>query len=61
MKKRESKESVETTGINTQLYQTPIAIIGQAAIFPQAKNLREYWDNIVQKIDCISDVPPSRW
>ncbi|NJK81673.1 MAG: acyltransferase domain-containing protein, partial [Chloroflexaceae bacterium] len=39
----------------------PIAIIGMAGIFPQARNLREYWHNILQKIDCIIDVPPSRW
>ena len=54
------EKSAEITHINTQLHQTPIAIIGQAAIFPQAKNLRAYWDNIVQKINCITDVPPSR-
>ncbi len=43
------------------MQRVPIAIIGQAAIFPQARNLQEYWDNIVQKINCITDVPPSRW
>ena len=44
------------------MQRVPIAIVGQLAIFPQARNLQEYWDNIVQKIDCITDVPPSsRW
>jgi polyketide-type polyunsaturated fatty acid synthase PfaA len=43
------------------LQQTPVAIIGMAGIFPQAKNLREYWENIINKVDCITDVPPSRW
>jgi len=38
-----------------------IAIIGIAGIFPQAHNAQEYWDNILRKIDCITDVPPSRW
>ncbi|MFM9157138.1 MAG: beta-ketoacyl synthase N-terminal-like domain-containing protein, partial [Dolichospermum sp.] len=38
-----------------------IAIIGMASIFPQAKNLQEYWQNIIEKEDCITDVPPSRW
>jgi len=38
-----------------------IAIIGVAGIFPQAHNVQEYWDNILHKIDCITDVPPSRW
>lgn len=43
------------------LQKTPIAIIGQAAIFAKASNLTEYWDNIINKIDGITDVPPSRW
>jgi len=47
--------------MKSPLQQTPVAIIGMAGIFPQAKNLREYWKNIINKIDCITDVPPSRW
>ncbi len=43
------------------LQKTPIAIIGQAAIFAKAATLTEYWDNILNKIDGITDVPPSRW
>src|SRR4051794_34255597 len=39
----------------------PIAIIGMASIFPQARDLEEYWDNILRANDCITDVPPSRW
>ncbi|MBU6345250.1 MAG: SDR family NAD(P)-dependent oxidoreductase [Cyanobacteria bacterium REEB494] len=38
-----------------------IAIIGMASLFPQSKNLQEYWQVIVDKIDCITDVPASRW
>ncbi len=38
-----------------------IAIIGIAGIFPQAHTVQEYWDNILRKVDCITDVPPSRW
>ncbi|MFM7364575.1 MAG: SDR family NAD(P)-dependent oxidoreductase [Cuspidothrix sp.] len=47
--------------INTKLRTTNVAIIGMASIFPQAKNLQEYWENIIQKVDCITDVPASRW
>ncbi len=46
---------------NNLLEKTPVAIIGQAAIFAGASNLTEYWDNILNKIDSISEVPPSRW
>ncbi|MEA5565004.1 polyketide synthase [Anabaena sp. UHCC 0399] len=41
--------------------QTNIAIIGMASIFPESKNLQEYWEKIIHKVDCITDVPPSRW
>jgi polyketide-type polyunsaturated fatty acid synthase PfaA len=49
-------------GSNTQnLSDTPVAIIGLAGIFAGAANSQEYWDNILNKVDCIIDVPPSRW
>jgi acyl transferase domain-containing protein len=32
-----------------------------ASIFPKAHNLQEYWDNILNKVDAIIDVPASRW
>ena len=41
--------------------KTPVAIIGMAGIFPKAKNLREYWSNIINEVDCITEVPASRW
>ena len=46
---------------NKLLQKTPVAIIGQAAIFAKAASLTEYWDNILNKIDGITDVPDSRW
>jgi len=32
-----------------------------ASIFPQARTNQTYWDNILRKIDCVTDVPASRW
>jgi polyketide-type polyunsaturated fatty acid synthase PfaA len=46
---------------NNLLQKTPVAIIGQAALFAKAASLTEYWDNILNKIDGITDVPDSRW
>ena len=40
---------------------TPLAIIGMSSIFPQAHNIQEYWDNILNKVDAIEDIPASRW
>lgn len=44
-----------------QLQRIPIAIIGMAALFPKARDLQEYWCNIINKEDCITDVPESCW
>ena len=56
-----SKLPAQTDEAKSQLQQTPIAIVGMASIFPRSHNLREYWQTIVGKEDCITDVPPSRW
>jgi polyketide-type polyunsaturated fatty acid synthase PfaA len=56
---RRPQESTPST--NTKLQTTPIAIIGIGSIFPQARTTQDYWDNILRKIDCITDVPASRW
>ena len=44
-----------------RLARTPIAIVGMSGLFPMARNHREYWQNIVDGVDCTSDVPASRW
>jgi polyketide synthase PksM len=41
--------------------QEGIAIIGMSGQFPKAKNLVEFWDNLAQGIDCISEIPATRW
>jgi malonyl CoA-acyl carrier protein transacylase len=40
---------------------TPIAIVGLAGIFPEAPNLERYWENIMTEMNCVSEVPESRW
>ena len=47
--------------LNSSLKKTPIAVIGLSAIFADAKNIEEYWTNIVEGRDSITDVPDSRW
>jgi polyketide synthase PksN len=38
-----------------------IAIIGLSGRYPQAKNIREFWENIRTGKDCITEVPEDRW
>ncbi len=54
-------EKAQTQRLNRQLRHKPIAIVGIASIFPQANNLQQYWENILNEVDCITEVPTSRW
>lgn len=38
-----------------------IAIIGMACMFPAAPDLDTFWQNIVSKVDAITDPPPEAW
>ncbi|MBD0742358.1 SDR family NAD(P)-dependent oxidoreductase [Streptomyces sp. CBMA152] len=38
-----------------------IAVVGMSGAFPKAENLDEFWRNIVEGRDCVSEVPDSRW
>lgn len=37
-----------------------VAIVGMACLFPGAPDIKAFWRNIVNKVDCISD-PPENW
>jgi acyl transferase domain-containing protein len=56
-----SRRSKDDRRLQSRLRETPIAVIGAACLFPQARNLKEFWNNIVKKTDSITDVPPDRW
>jgi polyketide synthase PksL len=41
--------------------QKDIAIIGVAGRYPQAENLQEFWTNLKNGRDCITEIPADRW
>ena len=41
--------------------QENIAIIGMACLFPSAPNVQTYWQNIVDKVDAVTDPPAEAW
>ncbi|MFK7807238.1 MAG: beta-ketoacyl synthase N-terminal-like domain-containing protein, partial [Saprospiraceae bacterium] len=47
--------------INSSLKKTPIAVIGLSSIFADAKNIEEFWNNIITGKDSIKEVPNNRW
>ena len=34
----------------------PIAIVGMGGVFPKASTVREFWKNILERVDCIEDI-----
>jgi acyl transferase domain-containing protein/NAD(P)H-dependent flavin oxidoreductase YrpB (nitropropane dioxygenase family)/NADP-dependent 3-hydroxy acid dehydrogenase YdfG len=38
-----------------------VAIVGMACMLPKAPNLLTYWENILNKVDAITEVPRDRW
>ena len=40
---------------------TPLAIVGIGCLFPSADNVSQYWANIREGVDAITDIPPTHW
>jgi acyl transferase domain-containing protein/NAD(P)H-dependent flavin oxidoreductase YrpB (nitropropane dioxygenase family)/NAD(P)-dependent dehydrogenase (short-subunit alcohol dehydrogenase family) len=38
-----------------------VAIVGMACLLPKAPDLPAYWENILQRVDAITEVPADRW
>ncbi|MEN5378520.1 non-ribosomal peptide synthetase/type I polyketide synthase [Sphingobacterium kitahiroshimense] len=38
-----------------------IAIVGVSCRFPGATNVQDFWNNMINSVDCISEIPPDRW
>ncbi|MGJ7907986.1 SDR family NAD(P)-dependent oxidoreductase [Actinopolyspora sp. H202] len=51
---REKRREPEDSG-------TEIAIVGLAGRYPQARDIREFWGNLAEGRDCITEVPADRW
>ena len=39
----------------------PLAIVGIGCLFPKADNVEEYWANIREGVDAITDIPETHW
>ena len=43
------------------IYQKDIAVIGLGGKYPKAENLQEFWRNLQNGRDCITEIPSDRW
>jgi acyl transferase domain-containing protein/aryl carrier-like protein len=57
---KKSARRSTVTAINKE-NREPIAIIGISGRYPQAKTLKEYWENLQKGKDCITEIPQDRW
>lgn len=57
----EAGVAAENSAAPAPIREDEIAIIGMAGRFPGAENIREFWTNLLAGLDCIGEVPASRW
>ncbi|WP_226001952.1 type I polyketide synthase [Paenibacillus sp. BJ-4] len=58
----EANNRISSTAIDSEsVKHEGIAIIGMSGRYPQAKNIEEYWSNLQQGKDCITEIPAGRW
>jgi polyketide synthase PksM len=50
----ESRQEITTGALD-------IAVIGLSGRYPQARNTREFWENLRDGKDCIGEIPGDRW
>jgi acyl transferase domain-containing protein len=58
---RNNSPSRKISEADSSLKAQPIAVIGMAGQFPQANNIEEFWQNIANAKNCISEISPKRW
>jgi polyketide-type polyunsaturated fatty acid synthase PfaA len=53
--------SPKNSSKSIRLAESPIAVVGLSALFPGAKDLQSYWNNILSGADFLQEVPSNRW
>ncbi|MGW6932108.1 SDR family NAD(P)-dependent oxidoreductase [Lentzea sp. NPDC054927] len=51
----------ETTVDSAEQEPLDVAIVGMAAIMPGARDVAEFWANVLAGTDSITEIPPDRW
>jgi acyl transferase domain-containing protein/acyl carrier protein len=61
----ENNRAIENMGFKSSnaglLPAEAIAIIGVSGRYPFARDVDEYWENLIAKRDCITEIPSERW
>ncbi|MFT7457166.1 MAG: polyketide-type polyunsaturated fatty acid synthase PfaA, partial [Marinobacter maritimus] len=54
-------DMAEEEQLSSRMQECPIAIVGMSSVFAESKNLDQFWDNIVESVNGIRDIPEDRW
>ncbi len=52
---------LDETASQPETAPVDIAIIGMGSLFPRANSTDEYWDNILDNVEAITEIPRHRW
>jgi amino acid adenylation domain-containing protein len=50
-----------TIDLSSSSEKEEYAIVGMSGEFPKAANLQEFWENLENGVDCITEIPEKRW
>ena len=39
----------------------PIAVVGMSGCFPMARDINQFWQNLIEGKNCITEIPKTRW
>ncbi|PSL48187.1 acyl transferase domain-containing protein [Chitinophaga niastensis] len=60
-----SRDTIKPQVASTGPYENPtpdqVAVIGMSGRFPMAADLTQFWNNLLEGKDCITEIPESRW
>lgn len=54
-------QSHEKVTIDHGIKEGDIAVIGMACRFPGAKDYHQFWENLINQVDSVSQIPGDRW
>ncbi|MFS0814058.1 amino acid adenylation domain-containing protein [Peribacillus phoenicis] len=60
-KYKESTTKEHIPAVNHHVFEDDIAIVGIDGQYPKAKNLEEFWENLQEGKNCITEIPSDRW
>ncbi len=59
--KRQRSAPISALTSTDSIYSDPIAIVGLSGRYPESVDIEEYWKNLRDGKDCITEIPESRW